>query len=237
MPLWQSILLFGIPAIIFYIVTHHGIAWLVAASGMPLILSWFLLGGIFIFIPLFIIAILGVHLDGFGSSFHTLRARLRLKPMNKGDWLWTIGAIVIIAAATCLVHFFGTWLSEVSRFIPAPSTEVPFMNFHGFEEGQYWLFIVWLPFFFFNIFGEELLWRGYILPRQEMAHGNWAWLINCLLWVLFHACFGWGMIIFLLPLLAGIPYVVQKRKNTSIGIILHAIVNGGGFISVALKGV
>ncbi|MFP4323970.1 MAG: type II CAAX prenyl endopeptidase Rce1 family protein [Anaerolineales bacterium] len=41
---------------------------------------------------------------------------------------------------------------------------------------------------FGNIIGEELWWRGYILPIQERAFGKWAWLINGLLWiVVFHA--------------------------------------------------
>ena len=37
-----------------------------------------------------------------------------------------------------------------------------------------------------NIGGEELWWRGIILPRQELAFGKWAWLVNGLLWDLFH---------------------------------------------------
>ena len=28
---------------------------------------------------------------------------------------------------------------------------------------------------------EELLWRGYILSRQELAHGSFVWLLNSLL--------------------------------------------------------
>ncbi len=236
MPLWQSVLLFGIPAIIFYLVTHYGIAWLADAVGLPVILSWFLLGGFLIFIPLFTGALICARLEGNELSCTILRNRLRLKPMHRADWLWTVGAIVFIAAATGIMWISAIRLAEVTGLFTAPSIGLPFMEFHGFEKGQYWLFIVWIPFFFFNIVGEELMWRGYILPRQEAAYGKWGWLVNSLLWIGFHACFGWGMVIFLLPILAIVPFVVQKRKNTWIGIILHAVFNGPAFIVVALGG-
>jgi hypothetical protein len=39
---------------------------------------------------------------------------------------------------------------------------------------------------FGNIAGEELWWRGYLLPRQEAASGAVAWLYHGLLWAAFH---------------------------------------------------
>jgi membrane protease YdiL (CAAX protease family) len=237
MPLWQSVLLFGIPAALFYVVTHCGIAGMVEITGIPFILSWFLLGGLFVFVPLFVIALVGFRLEGRRFRWAEIRDRFRLHRITKGDWYWTVGAMVIVGAASGIVYFIGHWLAAMTGLFPKPSTELPFLEFHGFEAGQYWMFLVWIPFFFFNIFGEELLWRGYILPRQELVHGKWAWIINFLLWTVFHACFGAGMVIFLLPILACLPFVVQKRKNTWIGIIIHAAINGGGFITVALRGV
>jgi membrane protease YdiL (CAAX protease family) len=237
MPLWQSVLLFGLPAVFFYLVTHFGIQWMVENTGIPFILSWFLLGGLLIFVPLFVIALVGFRIEGREFTWAEIRDRLRLNPMTRGDWYWTIGAMIFIAITSGIIYFAGGWLAGITNFFPKPSTELPFMEFHGFGEGEYWMFAVWLPFFFFNIFGEELLWHGYILPRQEAAHGKWAWVVNFLLWTMFHACFGAGMVIFLLPILACLPFVVQKRKNTWIGIIIHAAINGSGFIMVAIRGV
>jgi membrane protease YdiL (CAAX protease family) len=93
---------------------------------------------------------------------------------------------------------------------------------------------VWIPFFFFNIVGEELMWRGYILPRQELAFGRYAWVINALLWTVFHLFFGLHLLILLLPSLFIIPYTVYRRKKTLIGIITHALLNGPAFVFVAL---
>jgi Type II CAAX prenyl endopeptidase Rce1-like len=36
-----------------------------------------------------------------------------------------------------------------------------------------------------NILGEEFLWRGVVLPRQEVAFGRRAWVVNGILWLLF----------------------------------------------------
>jgi membrane protease YdiL (CAAX protease family) len=72
------------------------------------------------------------------------------------------------------------------------------------------------------------------LPRQELAFGRFAWLINGILWTVFHLCFGFHLLILLLPSLFIIPYVVYKRQKTLIGIIVHALLNGPSFILVSL---
>lgn len=88
--------------------------------------------------------------------------------------------------------------------------------------------------FFFNIFGEELLWRGYILPRQELAMGNTAWIVNASLWMMFHLCFGVSLLIVLMPIIVVLPYAVQKTGNTNVGILIHALLNGPSFIMISL---
>jgi membrane protease YdiL (CAAX protease family) len=34
--------------------------------------------------------------------------------------------------------------------------------------------------------GEELWWRGYVLPRQELAFGRATWVIHGILWSVIH---------------------------------------------------
>jgi membrane protease YdiL (CAAX protease family) len=88
--------------------------------------------------------------------------------------------------------------------------------------------------FFFNIFGEEMLWRGYILPRQEAAHGRGAWMVNAALWMLFHLCFGPFLIVILLPILVILPWAASKTGNTSTALLVHGLLNGPMFVLVAL---
>ena len=74
---------------------------------------------------------------------------------------------------------------------------------------------------FFNIFGEELWWRGVILPRQELSHGRLAWLVNSLLWLAFHLPFYPWRAIDLLPYCLIIAFISQRRNNTWPAIIIH----------------
>lgn len=113
-------------------------------------------------------------------------------------------------------------------------TTPAFMKFEPFQANERFLLLVWLVMFFFNIFGEELMWRGYILPRQEIGLGKNAWIFNALLWILFHICFGIQLMILLIPIMFILPYAVQKTKNTVVGIYIHALVNGPSFIMVSL---
>ncbi len=50
----------------------------------------------------------------------------------------------------------------------------------------------WIPVYYAvvmivcNIGGEELWWRGYVLPRQELAFGRAAWVVHGICWSAFH---------------------------------------------------
>jgi membrane protease YdiL (CAAX protease family) len=71
-----------------------------------------------------------------------------------------------------------------------------------------------------NVLGEELWWRGYILPRQELSLGKWTWVIHGLFWTVFHSFFYWELIM-LLPGCLALAYVAYKCKSTWPGIIAH----------------
>ena len=67
--------------------------------------------------------------------------------------------------------------------------------------------------------------RGYILPRQILTHGRWAWLVHGVLWTLFHFAQRWTYIQ-ILPMTLSLSYVAYRTKNTSIAIAAHYIGNG-----------
>lgn len=82
--------------------------------------------------------------------------------------------------------------------------------------------------------GEEMMWRGYILPRQELTHGEHTWLVHRLLWWMFHLSFGASLLLVLLPIIFIQSWVVQRRQNTWIGVLIHGTINGGGFLAISL---
>ncbi len=148
--------------------------------------------------------------------------------MNAGDWLWSIGALLLIGAVTA-------GLSAALRLVVGEvDPQPPFMRVEPLTPDRYWLLLIWLPFWVLNILGEEILWRGVMLPRQEQTFGRWAWLVNSAGWLLFHLAFGPRLLLLLLPILALTPYAVQRRRNSWVGVVIHAGINGPGFLSVAL---
>jgi membrane protease YdiL (CAAX protease family) len=89
-----------------------------------------------------------------------------------------------------------------------------------------------------NIGGEELWWRGYVLPRQELAFGRAAWVVHGIGWSAFH--------LFMQPTLwdtvrmaitgVALSFVAQRTKSTWPGIVGHSFGNLAFFLSLA-KGV
>lgn len=233
MPLLESLVLFGIPTIIFVIITRILIPYINRNLGIHPALTWFIFGGLFVFVPIFILSLTLFSKDGYKFNFNIFINRFRLNKLSKTDWLWTLCSIIVILLLASLIMFISKLLSDFFG-IKELSTSSSFVHFDSLKGKELLILLVWLPFFFFNIFGEELLWRGYILPRQELNHGRFAWLINSLLWLVFHICFGVDLMIILLPIIFVLPYVVSKRKKTWIGIIIHTIVNGPTFVLVAL---
>ncbi len=233
MGLGESMLLFSVPTIVFYLITRVLMPYFSSEYTIHPLLTWFIFGGLFLFVPLFVLAILLFRNDKYDFDLRTLAVRFRLVRLTKADWLWLLGAVIVIMLLTGTVMGVRRFVSMQFGISPM-DTSAPFLHFDPLQGAERLLLLIWVPFFFFNIVGEELLWRGYILPRQELAFGKFAWLVNAVLWAVFHVCFGLDMLLLLLPVLLVLPYVVQRRKNTWVGVIIHAAVNGPSFIVISL---
>jgi membrane protease YdiL (CAAX protease family) len=116
----------------------------------------------------------------------------------------------------------------LAHFAPAAFMGIPL-------HGQWWIaFYYILVLVFGNIAGEELWWRGYLLPRQEAASGPVAWLVHGLLWAAFHLFFQttvWDRIR-MMPTCCALALVAQSRKNTWPGIVTHSVANSGFLIQI-----
>lgn len=224
----KTVLIFGGAGMLLYACTHVVIPWLSTMSGLEAVVCWFLVGGLGVFLPLVILGLLFLRGEASAGRISELRSRLWLRPMNRGDWCWSLAALVVIGALS-----FGIQ-AVLQLLLPGGvSLHPPFMTLEPLSAGRYWVLAAWAPFWLLNILGEEFLWRGVVLPRQESALGTKAWMANAAGWLLFHAAFGWQLMLVLLPIVLLLPLVVQWRKNLWVGVVIHAGLNGPGFLAVA----
>jgi membrane protease YdiL (CAAX protease family) len=86
--------------------------------------------------------------------------------MNGGDWLWAVGGLAAVGVLTGGIGAALQTLQDGNNLHPS------FMAFEPLGPGRYWILSAWLPFFALNIVGEEFVWRGVVLPRQEVAFGG-----------------------------------------------------------------
>lgn len=222
-----SLIIFGSFALALYLETHFIIPWLAEITGWETVICWFLIGGFGTFIPIVILAIILIKTENLSINHKTWSERLRFRKLSGSDWFWSISGIIIIGISTQLI------IVIIEIMLGKADMHPSFMAFEPLSEGRYWILLAWLPFWILNIMGEEILWRGVLLPRQEIAFGKWTWIYHGTFWMIFHIAFGWQLIISLLPILFLQSYIVQKQKSSWIGVIIHAGLNGPGFIAVA----
>lgn len=233
MGMGASLLFFGIPSVVitfsvyFFMQNFHN-------SGMNDVVNFYLT----LVLPLSLLlaaAIVAYILEGRAFTWNALAERFRLRRMTGKDWLYTFALFVAMAFFQGTLAFTAKWLIQFKLFAP-PEFLIPAVDprlkqnlvtdvFMGIPlKGQWWIAIVYFVALLFNIIGEEFWWRGYILPRQELAFGKWAWVFHGVLWTLFHVFWKWNLIV-LLPSCLALSYVVYVRKNTWISIITHMVFN------------
>ncbi|MCL4506494.1 MAG: CPBP family intramembrane metalloprotease [Chloroflexi bacterium] len=215
MPLWQTGLFFGIPTVLIAV----GFLVVLPAlqqTGMQRMIAYTVVQLVFIggLIPA---TLLAMALEGRPLNWPTIRARLRLKPLHGESWNWTTMGILVFAGS----YYAGIWLvSALTRQagLQFPDTNYPLDAGSAINRG------LWIVNLIIGIAAEELWWRGYVLPRQELVHGQRTWLLHGLLWALVHVGYsGWFVIGLIIPCCA-LAFIAQGLKNTTPGIAMQVFV-------------
>ena len=227
MGIGQSIIIFAVASLALWLGTRYLFPVINKWLGVETVVSWFLVAGLGIFFPILVLAGILLKKERVLKRPGLWKNRLRFRSMNRGDWLWSLAGIGSIAV------FSGLILKGTEAIFGTVSSQPPFMAFDSLTSGRYWILLVWFPYWLLNIMGEEILWRGVILPRQEVRFGKWTWIFHGFCWALFHIPFGWKLLITMLPILFIQSYVVQKRQNTWIGVFIHAGINGPSFVAIS----
>jgi CAAX protease family protein len=120
-----------------------------------------------------------------------------------------------------------TFAQELVAIVPAPedrefATLLESDAGKAFLDGAFGWYALILVFFIFNtVLGEELLFRGYLLPRMNGAFGRGDWVANGLLFAGYHLHVPWAIPGTLLEMFTT-AYPTKRYRSAWIGIAVHS---------------
>jgi membrane protease YdiL (CAAX protease family) len=154
---------------------------------------------------------------------------------------WLFAAVLLAILVKRYASLLQPALQSIRFFDPSQFHREFFSHFgpHDFMgiplQGNWWILVYYaVVMLVCNIGGEELWWRGYVLPRQELAFGRHAWIVHGIFWSAFH--------LFMQPTLwdttrmaitgLALSFIAQRTRNTWPGIIGHTAGNLPFFLSL-----
>jgi membrane protease YdiL (CAAX protease family) len=131
-------------------------------------------------------------------------------------WLIVIPLIVAFAAFNELIPALGA--PENRDFVSLLESDAG----KAFLEGAWgWYGLIVALLVFTSVLGEELLFRGFLLPRMNGAFGRGDWLANGALFAVYHLHVPWGMPAALLDAFT-LAYPTKRYRSAWIGIAVHS---------------
>ncbi len=130
-------------------------------------------------------------------------------------WLILIPLILAYVAAQELIPTFAA--PEDREFATLVGSDAG----KAFLNGAWGWYALILVLMVFTILGEELLFRGFLLPRMNGAFGRGDWVANGLLFTAYHLHVPWAMSATLLDTFT-LAYPTKRYRSAWIGIAVHS---------------
>jgi membrane protease YdiL (CAAX protease family) len=201
--LGKIILLFAWPAL-WFMVLAYGLGPLFAPANKPVPSPIFFAVAFLGNGAELIVALILLRREGYRLSPGALRERIRLRwPTGWKRWGLALAVFVVAGTLSILANPMSKWLATVPGFIPPafwPPISNPTAKVTGVADvfpdihlaGNYLFFAVFLVYgLVFNAVGEELYYRGLLLPKMRGVFGKWDWVANGLLFTLKHIYQRW----------------------------------------------
>jgi membrane protease YdiL (CAAX protease family) len=145
-----------------------------------------------------------LHREGYLLTPGALHDRIRWR-WPKGWKAWALAAIVFVLGMSLSMAIgpINRALASVPGFVPPawwPAGSNPTVKVNGAADvfpdinlrGNYLFVLLYFVIgLVFNILGEEVYYRGYLLPRMRGTFGKWDWVANGVLFTLKHVYQCW----------------------------------------------
>lgn len=131
-------------------------------------------------------------------------------------WLILIPLIIVFAAEELLPVFSHAGNRDLGTFLDSDAGQ-------SFMSGNWgWYALILVMFVFNTVLGEELLFRGFLLPRMNRAFGRRDWVANGVLFAAYHMHVPWMIPATLLVDTFAISYPSKRYQSAWIGIAVHS---------------
>ena len=184
-----------------------------------------------------VVALVLLRREGYPLTLRGLRERARLRwPKGWKKWALAIAVMVLAFALSYLIGPINKTVASIPGFIP-PDNFPPFLNPNAEVTSLDGLFQLtlsgnWIFFFFFfvvyglifNIIGEELYYRSFLLPKMRAVFGRWDWVANGVFFALKHVYQRW-FYIGILPGSLAFAFLGGPIGSVTLSMIFHYIAN------------
>jgi len=99
----QSLIIFGSASLALFLGTRYLIPVISKWLRVETVVSWFLMAGVGIFLPLLIVSGILLKSEGVLKQPGLWKDRLRFRPLSRTDWLWSFSGIVAICICSGLL--------------------------------------------------------------------------------------------------------------------------------------
>ena len=131
-------------------------------------------------------------------------------------WWVLVPAILVVGVEQLLPSLPAIGGRDLGAFLRSSEGQ-------GFLSGSWsWFAVIVVMAVFNTVLGEELLFRGLLLPRMRGVFGRGDWLANGVLFAAYHLHAPWAMPKILLDSLA-LAYPSRRFRSAWLGIIVHSI--------------
>lgn len=120
----------------------------------------------------------------------------------------------------------GDASGSISQGIPKQASAGEILGSPGIQAqlvNAWWFLGLFIVFAVFNTFlGEELLFRGALLPKMNGVFGKWDWVANGVLFGFYHLSQPWGILSSSITGMFCTAYPARRFRSTWMSVIVHS---------------